>query len=146
MVDAVRSGQEVHPGTVRASASLARRCPSAHAPPRTESPPCLAWSTKSPRSTTVPPQLIVEDVNAFLRGWGAYFRFGTRRSALRAIGATLCPTVPKRWAAARPRPGPAPTRANNHRRRHGETGHITPVESEANHYRVITKPQVTTNI
>ncbi|MFI7357134.1 integrase core domain-containing protein [Streptomyces avidinii] len=33
-----------------------------------------------------------------------------------------------------------------HRRLHGETGHILPVEYEANHYRVATKPQVTATI
>ncbi|MFE0631231.1 IS3 family transposase [Streptomyces sp. NPDC058864] len=34
----------------------------------------------------------------------------------------------------------------NHRRLHGEIGHISPVEYEKNHYRTTTKPQVTTNI
>ena len=33
----------------------------------------------------------------------------------------------------------------NHRRLHGEIGHIPPVEYENNHYLAITKPQVTTN-
>ncbi|MFE5550273.1 IS3 family transposase [Streptomyces sp. NPDC056534] len=32
----------------------------------------------------------------------------------------------------------------NHRRLHGEIGHIPPVEYEANHYQATTKPQVTT--
>ncbi|MET9325169.1 IS3 family transposase, partial [Streptomyces sp. NPDC003038] len=34
----------------------------------------------------------------------------------------------------------------NHRRLHGEIGHIPPVEYEANHYRATTKPQVTATI
>ncbi|MEV7297293.1 IS3 family transposase [Streptomyces microflavus] len=34
----------------------------------------------------------------------------------------------------------------NHRRLHGEIGHVPPVEYENNHYRATTKPQVTTNI
>lgn len=34
----------------------------------------------------------------------------------------------------------------NHRRLHGETGHVPPVEYEANHYTELTKPQVTTTI
>jgi putative transposase len=34
----------------------------------------------------------------------------------------------------------------NHRRLHGEIGHIPPVEYEANYYRSTTKPQVTVNI
>jgi putative transposase len=34
----------------------------------------------------------------------------------------------------------------NHRRLHGETGHVPPVEYEANHYMESTKPQVTTII
>lgn len=34
----------------------------------------------------------------------------------------------------------------NHRRLHGEIGHIPPVEYEANYYRATTKPQVTVNI
>jgi len=32
----------------------------------------------------------------------------------------------------------------NHRRLHGEIGHVPPVEYEANHYMESTKPQVTT--
>ncbi|MFE7808209.1 IS3 family transposase [Streptomyces sp. NPDC057430] len=31
----------------------------------------------------------------------------------------------------------------NHRRLHGEIGHVPPVEYETNHYRETTKPQVT---
>ena len=34
----------------------------------------------------------------------------------------------------------------NHRRLHGEIGHVPPVEYENNHYLTTTKPQVTTNI
>ncbi|MFF1651364.1 integrase core domain-containing protein [Streptomyces sp. NPDC058240] len=34
----------------------------------------------------------------------------------------------------------------NHRRLHGEIGHIPPAEHEANYYRELTKPQVTTTI
>ncbi|MEV6058158.1 integrase core domain-containing protein [Streptomyces sp. NPDC052107] len=34
----------------------------------------------------------------------------------------------------------------NHRRLHGEIGHIPPVEYEANYYTALTKPQVTTTI
>ncbi|MFE0703607.1 IS3 family transposase [Streptomyces sp. NPDC058872] len=34
----------------------------------------------------------------------------------------------------------------NHRRLHGEIGHVPPVEYENNHYRATTKPQATTNI
>ncbi|MEU1444023.1 IS3 family transposase [Streptomyces mirabilis] len=34
----------------------------------------------------------------------------------------------------------------NHRRLHGEIGHVPPVEYEANHYKESTKPQVTTTI
>ncbi len=34
----------------------------------------------------------------------------------------------------------------NHRRLHGETGHIPPVEYETNFYTELTKPQVTTTI
>ncbi|MEV6949797.1 integrase core domain-containing protein, partial [Streptomyces sp. NPDC051172] len=34
----------------------------------------------------------------------------------------------------------------NHRRLHGEIGHIPPVEYEANYYTELTKPQVTTTI
>ncbi|MGP4003519.1 integrase core domain-containing protein [Streptomyces sp. 8N706] len=34
----------------------------------------------------------------------------------------------------------------NHRRLHGEIGHVPPVEYEANHYMKSTKPQVTTTI
>ena len=34
----------------------------------------------------------------------------------------------------------------NHRRLHGETGHVPPAEYEANHYMESTKPQVTTTI
>ncbi|WP_438874360.1 integrase core domain-containing protein [Streptomyces griseoloalbus] len=35
---------------------------------------------------------------------------------------------------------------DNHRRLHGEIGHVPPVEYETNHYLANTKPQVTTNI
>jgi putative transposase len=34
----------------------------------------------------------------------------------------------------------------NHRRLHGEIGHVPPVEYENNHYLATTKPQVTPNI
>ncbi|MEU2835315.1 integrase core domain-containing protein, partial [Streptomyces lavendulae] len=34
----------------------------------------------------------------------------------------------------------------NHRRLHGEIGHIPPVEYEAKHYEAITKPQATSTI
>ncbi|MER6076317.1 IS3 family transposase, partial [Streptomyces sp. NPDC001817] len=34
----------------------------------------------------------------------------------------------------------------NHRRLHGETGHVPPVEYENNHYLTTTKSQVTTNV
>ncbi|MFJ4806712.1 integrase core domain-containing protein [Streptomyces murinus] len=34
----------------------------------------------------------------------------------------------------------------NHRRFHGEIGHIPPVKHEANYYTELTKPQVTTTI
>ncbi len=34
----------------------------------------------------------------------------------------------------------------NHRRLHGEIGHVPPIEYENNHYLATTKPQVTTNI
>ncbi|GBQ04443.1 hypothetical protein SSP531S_59400 [Streptomyces spongiicola] len=34
----------------------------------------------------------------------------------------------------------------NHRRLHGEIGHVPPVECEANYYTELTKPQVITTI
>ncbi|MFB7560098.1 integrase core domain-containing protein, partial [Streptomyces brevispora] len=34
----------------------------------------------------------------------------------------------------------------NHRRLHGEIGHVPPVEYEANYYTELTKPQVITTI
>jgi putative transposase len=34
----------------------------------------------------------------------------------------------------------------NHRRLHGETGHVPPVEYEVNYYTELKKPQVTTTI
>ncbi|MFE7811560.1 integrase core domain-containing protein [Streptomyces sp. NPDC057433] len=34
----------------------------------------------------------------------------------------------------------------NHRRLHGEIGHVPPVEYENNHYLATTKPQVTPNV
>ncbi|MFI8423639.1 IS3 family transposase [Streptomyces sp. NPDC085479] len=34
----------------------------------------------------------------------------------------------------------------NHRRLHGEIGHVPPVEYETNHYLATAKPQVRTNI
>lgn len=34
----------------------------------------------------------------------------------------------------------------NHRRLHGETGHVPPVEYEANYYTELTEPQVTTTV
>ncbi|MFJ5152736.1 integrase core domain-containing protein, partial [Streptomyces sp. NPDC088353] len=34
----------------------------------------------------------------------------------------------------------------NHRRLHGEIGHVPPVEYEANYYTELAKPQVTTTV